>query len=266
MSASNSETDMNGNLIELMAPARQRRPEAAPGESLGAFIPGAAWASHPAGSPVDLTLVDQARRELETRFVTLDLKPGSVWTESSLSELLGIGRTPVREAIARMAIDGLVTVIRRAGLLICEISLEDQMAVLDARRVLEKMVSIRAAARCTALERRQLVELAEGIECAGRDQDVALYLHYHFDIKRFVARCARNKYAERALRPLHTLSQRFYFAHHRSLDNLHVVGPAHAELTRAIAAGDERMTAQRCDEASDIAEAFTKGLLEETTR
>jgi len=260
------ETDMADKLIELMGFPAQRRPVAAPRESFGAVIPGAAWPSHPAGPSEDLTLVDQARRELEARFVTLDLKPGSVWTESSLSDLLGIGRTPVREAIARMAVDGLVTVIKRAGLVVCEISLEDQMAVLDARRVLEKMVSVRAAARCTTLERARLLELAKGIEHAGRDQVVSLYLRYHFDIKRFVARCARNKYAERALRPLHTLSQRFYFAHHRSLDNMHVVGPAHAELTRAIAAGDERMTAQRCDDASDIAEAFTKGLLGEATQ
>lgn len=227
---------------------------------------GSGWPSSSESPPEDLTLVDLARRQLEARFVTLDLKPGSVWTEGSLSELLGIGRTPVREAIARMAVDGLVTVIRRAGLVICEISLEDQMSVLDARRVLEKMVSIGAARRCTTLERGQLLELAKGIEHAGKNQDVALYLRYHFDIKRFVARCARNKYAERALRPLHTLSQRFYFAHHRSLDNLAVVGPAHAELTRAIAAGDERLTAQRCDEVSDIAEAFTKSLLEEGLR
>jgi DNA-binding GntR family transcriptional regulator len=256
---------MEDTLIELTEPAGRGRSRAAHGENLGAFSRGSG-PSRPGGPEEDLTLVDLARRKLEARFVTLDLKPGSVWTEGSLSELLGIGRTPVREAIARMAVDGLVTVIRRAGLVICEISLEDQMAVLDARRVLEKMVSIRAAARCTALERGQLLELAKGIEQAGQDQDVSLYLRYHFDIKRFVARCARNKYSERALRPLHTLSQRFYFAHHRSLDNLQVVGPAHAQLTRAIAAGDERLTAQRCDEVSDIAEAFTKSLLEGTAR
>lgn len=207
------------------------------------------------------TLVDRARRELEKKFITLELAPGSVWTEGSLSDLLQIGRTPVREAVGGMAMDGLVTVIRRAGIVVSEISVEDQVAVLDARRVLEKLVSLRAAGRCTEDERSRLLEMASGIETAGKAHHVEAYLQHHFQIKRFVAKCARNQFAERALRPLHTLSQRFYFAHHRSFDNLHVVGPAHAELTRAIVARDEPLVASRCDHVSDIADQFTRSLL-----
>ncbi len=211
--------------------------------------------------PGDATLVERARRELEARFVALELPPGSIWTEGSLSELIHIGRTPVREAVAGMALDGLVTVIRRAGIVVSEISVEAQMDILDTRRVLEKLVSIRAASRCTKQERALLLEMADGIEQAGYARQVEPYLNYHFDIKRFVAQCARNEFAERALRPLHTFSQRFYFAHHRSFDNLHVVGPAHAELTRAIVACDERLVASRCDHVSDIADQFTRSLL-----
>lgn len=91
--------------------------------------------------------------------------------------------------------------------------------------------------------------------------DVHAYLRAHFEIKRFVATAARNAHAERALRPLHTLSQRFYFAHHREFDNLPVVGHAHADLTRAIADGDEDRAASRCDLVSDIADNFTRDLL-----
>jgi DNA-binding GntR family transcriptional regulator len=211
--------------------------------------------------PGDATLVERARTELESRFVTLELPPGSIWTEGSLSELIQIGRTPVREAVAGMALDGLVTVIRRAGIVVSEISVEAQMDVLDTRRVLEKLVSVRAASRCTKQERALLLEMADGIEQAGYARQVEPYLDYHFNIKRFVAQCARNDFAERALRPLHTFSQRFYFAHHRSFDNLHVVGPAHAELTRAIVACDERLVASRCDHVSDIADQFTRSLL-----
>src|SRR5687767_11442444 len=103
-------TEMDDTLIELTEPLRRDRSRAAPGEHVGTFSRGSG-PSRSGGPEEDLTLVDLARRKLEAKFVTLDLKPGSVWTESSLSELLGIGRTPVREAIARMAVDGLVTVI-----------------------------------------------------------------------------------------------------------------------------------------------------------
>ncbi len=207
------------------------------------------------------TLVDRARRELEERFVTLQLAPGSVWSEASLSELLEIGRTPVREAVARMALDGLVTVMRRAGIVISQISIEDQLAVLDARRVLESLVSARAARRAVEDERERLRDMATRIEQAGDAFDVHAYLASHFEIKRFVAACARNVYAERALRPLHTLSQRFYFAYHREFDNMPVVGRAHAELTRAIADADENRAASRSDLVSDIAYEFTRDLL-----
>lgn len=223
--------------------------------------------SQPARAPRTAeTLVDRARRELEERFVTLELAPGSVWSEATLSEALGIGRTPVREAVARLAADGLVTVMRRAGIVISAISVEDQMSALEVRRELERLVSARAARRAEDAERAELRSMAERIERGGRAGDVHAYLRAHFEIKRFVAQCARNPHAARALRPLHTLSQRFYFAHHREFDNLPTVGRAHADLTRAIAAGDEALAAERCDSVSDIADAFTRDLLLKTVR
>lgn len=205
-------------------------------------------------------------QELERRFITLELAPGSVWSETSLSELLEIGRTPVREAIARMAINGLVTVMPRAGIVISQISVENQLAVLETRRVLEALVSTRAARKCTDEERVKLREMADAIQEAGDASDVRGYIHWHFEIKRFVAACGRNPYAARALQPLHTLSQRFYFAHHRELDNLPTVGRAHAQLTRAIADGDEVRSASRSNLVSDIAEHFTRDLLLARTR
>lgn len=211
-------------------------------------------------------LVDRARRELEERFITLKLPPGSQWTEASLSDLLQIGRTPVREAVARMALDGLVTVVKRAGIVITQVSIEDQLKVLEARRVLERLVSSCAALRANEAERRALQKMADNIEAAGHRNDVHDYLHQHFVIKRYVASAARNIFAERSLRPLHSLSQRFYFVYHREFDNLPQVGLAHAVLTRAIAAGDGKLAAKRCDEVSDIAERFTRDLLSAKTR
>lgn len=213
-------------------------------------------------SSSDATLaVDRALRQLEEQFVTLRLAPGSVWSEASLGEQLDIGRTPVREAIARMAVDGLVTVLPRAGIVISEISLEHQLAVLDTRRVLEKLVSVRAAVRASPAERAKLRTMADAIEAAGQRHDVHAYILNHFETKRYVAQCARNPYASRALRPLHTLSQRFYFANHRDLDNLPLVGSVHAQLTRSIADGDEVQAALRCDKVSDVAQEFTVAML-----
>lgn len=207
------------------------------------------------------SLVDIAYKDLINRFVTLELSPGSVWSEVELSNLLGIGRTPVREALQRMASDQLVTVIKRAGIMISNISIQDQIFVIETRRELERLVSLRAAKLALANERSQLNMLADSIEGAGNRDDVFAYLKFHFELKRFVAQCARNPYATKALSPLHTLSQRFYFRYHRNFNNLPVVGRAHADLTRAIVSGDEAAVMSHSAVVSDIADNFTRDLL-----
>lgn len=207
------------------------------------------------------SLVDIAHRELERRFVTLELAPGSIWKESELAELVGIGRTPVREALQRMASDQLVTVLKRAGVMISTTSIQDQLCVVETRRALEEIVSIRAAKGALEGERQYLRDMAEAIEAAGHQGDVFGYLQFHFEIKRVVAQFARNPYAARALRPLHTFSQRFYFIHHRRFNNLDEVGSAHADLSRAIASGNTALTKKCSTRVSDIAEAFTRNLL-----
>ncbi len=207
------------------------------------------------------SLVDVAYKELINRFITLDLPPGSVWSEVELSSLLGIGRTPVREALQRMASDQLVTVIKRAGIMISNISIQDQIFVVETRRELERLVSLGAAKHALIDERAQLNVLADSIEGAGNRGDVFAYLKFHFELKRYVASCAKNPYASRALIPLHTLSQRFYFRYHRNFNNLHLVGRAHAELTRAIVSGDEAAVIAHSAVVSDIAQSFTRDLL-----
>ncbi|MFA5522098.1 MAG: GntR family transcriptional regulator [Castellaniella sp.] len=206
-------------------------------------------------------LVDVAHRELERRFVTLELAPGSIWRENELAELLEIGRTPVREALLRMASDQLVTVLRGTGIMISTVSIQDQLYVVETRRALERIVSVRAARSAMDDERAYLRDVADKIESAGHRGDVLEYLLSHFEVKRLVAEFARNPYAARALRPLHTFSQRFYFIYYKRFNNLEEVGTAHADLSRAIAAGDLEATAACSERVSDIAEAFTRNLI-----
>src|SRR4051794_13307224 len=75
-------------------------------------------------------LADIAHSKLEELIVTLELSPGSLWSEVMLSERIGIGRTPVREAVQRLAWERLVTIIRRHGIKISEIDVHEQMLVV----------------------------------------------------------------------------------------------------------------------------------------
>ncbi len=72
----------------------------------------------------DGTLTDRAYHELEEMIVTLQLPPGTVLSEQTLAVKLKIGRTPIREALQRLARDGLVVIMPRRGILVSEINLK----------------------------------------------------------------------------------------------------------------------------------------------
>ena len=109
-------------------------------------------------------LSDQARARLEEMIVSLELAPGSMWSEAELSARLGIGRTPVREALQRLEGDHLVRILPRHGAQITEINVVEQLLLLELRRALDRLIAADAARRCTAQERSQLLKMAERLE------------------------------------------------------------------------------------------------------
>ena len=108
-----------------------------------------------ASQPEDGTLTDRAYRELEEMIVTLQLSPGTVLSEQALSARLKIGRTPIREALQRLARDGLVVIMPRRGIMVSEINLRLQLRLLEVRRELERLMASLAAERATPDERRE---------------------------------------------------------------------------------------------------------------
>jgi DNA-binding GntR family transcriptional regulator len=207
-----------------------------------------------------LDLADRARIALEQQIVTLELPPGSVWTEAQLSERLAIGRTPVREALQRLEGDYLVEIVPRLGARITVIDIEQQLLSLEVRRALERVIAMRAARLCTKAERAKCMELARLLDSLV-DADVLVYLRSHFSIKRYVADCARNPFAARAIAPLLAMARRFYFLHYRREHDLHVAANHHAKVLRAIAKGDAAIAGDTSDRLMDYVEEITRAAL-----
>jgi DNA-binding GntR family transcriptional regulator len=97
------------------------------------------------------SLADQAYYAIRTLIVTLDLPPGSNISEPELVERLGIGRTPVREALRRLAAEGLVDLVPRQGARVSRVSLQTVRDLFDFRALLEP-VAIRQATEATAAD------------------------------------------------------------------------------------------------------------------
>jgi len=212
-------------------------------------------------SAAPVSLSDQAFSALEEAIVTLKLPPGSLWSEATLSESLGIGRTPVREAVQRLAEYHLVVIMKRHGIRIAEVNEQEQLLVLETRRELERSIATRAARRASAEEKKTMAAMAQALLKAGRAGDVSEMLRQYFVAKSFTAGCAGNRFTAQAIAPLYTLSRRFYFMHHKELNDLPEVARLHAELLRAIATGDEQAAARACDLQIDYAASFAKRII-----
>ena len=201
--------------------------------------------------------MDQALAQLEELIVTLELHPGSVWSEAELCQMLGIGRTPVREALKRLESEHLVETIPRYGVKITEINPQDQLLLLETRGVLERLVVISAARRATEPEREQCVQMAVTL-LSMVDSDVREFLRYHYYIKRVVAEMARNPYTAGALMPFYAISRRFYYMHHLRTKDVPLAAKYHANILRAIAKRDEVQAANASDLLIDYAVQIAK--------
>ena len=208
------------------------------------------------------SLTDRAYRELEELIVTLQLEPNAVLSETALSQDLGIGRTPIREALQRLAREGLVMILPRKGILVSEINPRKQLLLLAVRREIERLLARASATRLTDKERQQFIEIADGMEQAARDNDDISFMRFDKALNSLVTVAARNEYAERAIGLMHGLSRRFWYVHYKEAADMPLCARLHAELARRISDGDPEGAALACDELIDYVERFTRATVE----
>jgi len=188
----------------------------------------------------------KAYRALEKMIVTLELAPGSVTTERVLIERLGLGRTPVREAIQRLAWEGLISVRPRAGLEIAPLHAADWLRVLDARRGVEVILARSAARFATADLAARFQATAIAMHDAVLANDVPGYLEADKSLDEVMALAADNQFAARLVAPLQTHSRRFWFRFQSGTGLAEAAGN-HVALIRAILAGDEDAAGTEAD-------------------
>jgi DNA-binding GntR family transcriptional regulator len=202
-------------------------------------------------------MANDARQRLEELIVTLELKPGTVWSETELSERLNLGRTPVREALKRLETEHLVEIVPRNGAKITEINVMQQLLMLEMRRELERLISTSAARRAEDDERKKCLEIARYF---GEMQDIGVmeYLRYHYEARRFLTECARNPFVAGSIVPCHAMSRRFYYLHHRVMHDVPVAAKYHAAIFEAVARGDEKTAASTSDALMDYVGEITR--------
>ena len=161
-----------------------------------------------------LSLAEQAYQLLEHKLVTLELAPGSVISEGQLIELTGLGRTPVREAMQRLAYQEMFDVMPRKGLLVTPVSRARLLHILEARKPLERVIVYRAALNAKDQQRSGLAAIARALTISHDSFDEFLRLDAELD--ELMNACAGNPFLTSAVSPLRSHCRRFwYFYRHR---------------------------------------------------
>jgi DNA-binding GntR family transcriptional regulator len=204
------------------------------------------------------TLTEQAYQAIEERIVTLQLKPGDILSEQMLSAATSIGRTPIREALQRLAREGLVTILPRKGILVSDMNPRSQLLVLEVRRELERLLSRAGAERATKEQKAELLEIARGMDQAAKDNDDIVFMRLDRELNRLMVAAAHNDYAARSMKLLQGLSRRFWYMHYRMAADLPLCARLHAGQARSIAKGDAEAAARASDKLMDYVASFTR--------
>jgi DNA-binding GntR family transcriptional regulator len=210
------------------------------------------------GEDTGAPLTEQAYTRLEELIVTLRLGPGTVVTEVQLSEMLGIGRTPIREALQRLSAQRLVRIVPRRGIFISEIDVKAQLRLLEVRRALEGLICARAARRATDEERKRFAELAKGFRQSAKDGDEERFMRVDREFNELCLIAARNEFAAGAMNLMNSLSRRFWFLHYQQSADLPLTARLHANVAQAVASGDEAAAVEASQKLLDTILEFTK--------
>ncbi|MDC0115936.1 GntR family transcriptional regulator [Octadecabacter sp.] len=205
-----------------------------------------------------LTLTQKAYHALEEQIVTLTLRPGTVLSEAGLAKSLSIGRTPVREALQRLAAEGLVTVLPRRGILVSDINPGQQIQLLTVRRELERLIAKEAARRRAPDQAQAFAHLATGFAEAAHSKDDVTFMRLDSGFNKMLLEACDNPFAANAMRAMQGLSRRFWYNHYKQFLDLKRCAMLHENVARAVADGAEIAAAQASDRLIDYIEEFSR--------
>jgi DNA-binding GntR family transcriptional regulator len=186
------------------------------------------------------SLSSQAFVEIRRMIIRLDLAPGHAVREDELCDRLGIGRTPIREALQRLARDQFVTVVPRRGMSVSTIDTADLALLYETRSVLEPYAARLACGRGSpACWREMRAVLSEADQPAADDELLAVDRRCH----EIVWEAANNRFTTDTLDMLYAHSDRVWHMYLADVaDTRHAVDE-HVEILDALESGDAEQAA-----------------------
>jgi DNA-binding GntR family transcriptional regulator len=189
------------------------------------------------------SLADQAYESIRDQLVRLEIRPGEPINEDQLSASLGMGRTPVHEALKRLALDRLVVAYARRGTFATDINVTDLAHIFEVRQALEPAAAASAARHATAADRTALSALIEDLQSGlpGRADEL---INVDMRVHRAIYAATHNPYLEETLVRYDNLATRIWCLFIDRLTGMSAHIEEHGPLMRAVLDADALKAAE----------------------
>ena len=180
---------------------------------------------------------EAAYLRIRERIVSLEMPPGSVVNEARLREALHIGRTPIREALQRLARENLVRSVPHRGTFVTDVNITDLARITEVRVVLESHAAKLAAEKLSGSDRESIENLIEVLQ-GERLSDQRELMLLDQEVHRRIYQATRNPFLEATLERYFNLSLRLWYLVLDREVRLRQAVDEHVELLKAVLAGD----------------------------
>ena len=191
-------------------------------------------------------------QKLKNQIILLEYQPGATMREKELMAAYGVSRTPIREALMRLEMDGLVRIVPNMGTFVEDVSFQQLKDVFETRAYLVRLAGKLAAARITDEE---LAEIRVRVDRMKVENDKKSLIKLDGEIHKIINNSTKNKVLIKMLGTLHDQAVRIWTFSGAEGDYWDDLEKEFEEILAALEQHDEEMTAE-------LLERHTKGFVE----
>ncbi|MFZ7133568.1 MAG: GntR family transcriptional regulator [Eubacteriales bacterium] len=194
-----------------------------------------------------------------------DFKPSQRLMEVQLAEKMGVSRTPVREAIRKLELEGLVVMVPRKGAYVAGLSSEDVKEVVEIRCVLEGLAAKLAAQKSTSEDIEKMKSIIENFEYATKNKRIPDLISYDSDFHEVIYQAAKNGKLIQMINGLREQVQRFRVAYFTQFHNTDILLEEHKNLLKAIINKDSELARKVAENHINTTEKLITKIEEKNT-
>lgn len=176
--------------------------------------------------------------ELKRQILVGEIAPGTRMMEVELADVMGVSRTPVREAIRKLEKEGLVTIEPRKGAYASNVSIKDMVDVLEVRQGLEGMAAAIASGKITETQKTELLQVVEKYKTAVASANIDEIIKYDEEFHSMIISISGNKTLMQVFSTVQELALRFRYIYYDDFNRYESMPREHQLIEEAIMSGD----------------------------